>query len=83
MRDFKQLQGFCHVHRNDYKFLPFKGAFDRIENYQDYNRNGHYMQLFYAIYDFFSAYPWLAPEAGVPAFEVSENSFFLMRGATS
>lgn len=76
MRDFRRFQAFCYGNRNEYKFLAFKGAFDRIESYQDYNRNGHYMQLFYAIYDFFSANPTLISEAGYPAFEVANNPAF-------
>ncbi len=76
MRDFRQFQAFCYANRNEYRFLAFKGAFDRIESYQDYNRNGHYMQLFYAIYDFFSVNPRFISDAGFPAFEVTDNPNF-------
>ena len=76
MRDFRQFQMFCYANRNEYKFLAFRGAFDRVESYQEYNRNGHYMQLFYAIYDFYSANPTLISRAGIPAFEIADNQAF-------
>lgn len=73
MRDFKEFQAFCYANRNKYEYLAFKGAFDRVESYQEYNRNGHYMQLFYAIYDFFASNPMLISRAGIPAFDISED----------
>ncbi len=73
MRDFKQFQAFCCGNRNKYEYLAFKGAFDRVESYREYNRNGHYMQLFYAIYDFFVSNPTLISRAGTPAFDISED----------
>lgn len=76
MRDFQKFQTFCHANKNKYKYLSFKGAFERVENYRDYNREGHFMQLFYAIYDFFEQYPELISRAGTPAFEVSSDGDF-------
>ncbi len=76
MRNFRQFQTFCYTNRNEYRFLAFKGAFDRVASYREYNRNGHYKQLFYAIYDFYSANPTLISRAGVPAFEIMDNPVF-------
>lgn len=76
MRDFRQFQEFCYANRNEYKYLAFKGAFDRVESYQDYNRNGHYTQLFYAIYDFFTFNPDLISRAGLPVFDIIDDPSF-------
>lgn len=76
MRDFGKFQIFCHVNKKKYQYLAFKGAFERVEDYTEYNREGHYMQLFYAIFDFFTLYPELIPRAGVPAFDISDDDAF-------
>lgn len=76
MRDFNRFQVFCHTHKNKYEYLAFKGAFERVESYTDYNREGHYMQLFYAIYEFFTQHPEFISRAGVPAFEISKDGAF-------
>ena len=76
MRDFNRFQAFCYSNSNEYKYLAFKGAFDRVENFQDHQREGHYMQLFYAIFDFYNTNPDLIPLAGVPAFDISANPVF-------
>lgn len=76
MRDFEEFRTFCHANKNRYEYLAFKGAFERVENFRDYNREGHFMQLFYAIYDFFAQYPRLISQAGTPAFEISNDGAF-------
>lgn len=76
MRDFEEFRTFCHANKNRYEYLSFKGTFERVENFRDYNREGHYMQLFYAIYDFFDRYPGLISRTGTPAFEVSDDDAF-------
>ncbi len=76
MRDFRKFQLFCHANKNRYEYLAFKGAFERVESYRDYNREGHYMQLFYAVFDFFNLHPALISRAGVPAFDISDDAEF-------
>lgn len=76
IRDFKTFWTFCGENKNKYEYLTFKGAFERVEDFRDYNREGHYMQLFYAIYDFFHQHPELISQAGAPAFEVSDDDVF-------
>lgn len=76
MRNFEKFWTFCSKNKNKYEYLTFKGAFERVEDFRDYNREGHYMQLFYAIYDFFHQHPELISQAGAPAFEVSDDDVF-------
>ncbi len=76
MRDFRRFQEFCSRNKDAYEYLAFKGAFERVENYGEYNREGHYMQLFYAIYDFFTRFPMFIAQAGAPAFDISGNIAF-------
>lgn len=76
MRDFKHFQDFCSANKNKYEYLAYKGAFERIEDYQEYQRNGHYMQLFYAIYDFYTTNRLLISRARVPAFDISNDTQF-------
>ena len=76
MRDFEKFVTFCYVNKNKYEYRSFKGAFERVEQFRDYNREGHFMQLFYAIYDFFDQHPRLISRAGTPAFEVSDDKTF-------
>lgn len=73
MRDFRLFQQFCYAHRGDYNYLAFKGAFDRVEQYREYNRNGHFIQLFYSIYDFFCENPDFLNRVDVPPFEISDD----------
>lgn len=76
MRDFETFRTFCHANKGKYEYLAFKGAFERVENYTDHNREGHYMQLFYAVYDFFEQNPEFISRAGVPAFDISDDADF-------
>ena len=79
MRNFEAFLDFCHDNIGNYHYLAFDGSFERILNYPRHNRQGHYIQLFYAIYDFYSLRPEFISQAGIPAFDIRENQIFFDR----
>ncbi len=81
MRDFNQLLTYCHSLRNDKSGRAFYNsaymdAFKRIENYTGHNHNGHFQQLFYAVFDFLTENRDLIDEVTSPPFEINEYEYF-------
>lgn len=84
MRDFESCLLFCHVSqreasRNRFYNSAYMDAFYRVEHYENNNQNGHFKQLFYAIFDFLTEHPNMISQITTPPFEISSHPLLLSR----